>query len=938
MTAQPADTRGPGRIPLNTRGGPAVHDDERSPIQVAPERRTLLARALRAATNPGGRLMLVGEPGMGKTYLIDAVLQALPAERTIMSAQATAAERQPFAGLRDLFMSIPDEAIRRLPPEERDAVLATLGRGSAERTAPTTLQAGVTRFLTQASRGGITLVIDEWQWLDPETRRTLERALSVPGTGSSISLLAARRADGSAEDLAVRPLFAPTDVAAVLPLSSSSVRRVVVGAALGPLPASTLAAVAEASGGNPLWAIELASARVDGDPRRWSSGSVVEAMAHRVAALPLAVGDTLRLVAVLGSARIADLSLLHTDADAAVADGVARRVLRVDGGSVTAAHPLLAAAALHGLAPDEERALHTAVADLPLPAPRRLEHRDAGTAPGTHDGLADELATAAGRARRDGATETGLRLARKALLRTAHGSPRRPVRVTDAAESAFAVGDSALALEIVAELDVAELSLPVFDRAVSVHVLALDKTGGQSAVVRWLDRIQRSVALTDARSSIVETWRVISSHGQEDDAVRRLMALVEILPEAETPRTRSAALHWAAYFRLERGEGVDDDLVAGVRAVERTAGAPALEETADAMEALWPYQADDLVRSRANLTTYIRAAKAAGEAYATVQGLAHASIVETLAGRLDAADPLLHQTEHEARTLPLPVLPPSLYRARALLALARDQREVLDELLVGRMSPAAENRGSLLRAGVAGLDEAYSERWDEALEDLEDAYSAARSRHVDEPGKRLWIDVELVRAHLHVGDIDRAAALTADLAEIGQRPRRAHARGQALRLQALIAARLGDGESAVRLSSDGLTALRRGGFQPEVVRAGLEQVRILMNAGQAARGRHVLEGAAELAARIGDPRIVMQAEALRAQVDAADGRLALTPAELRVAEAAAAGRTNREIAADLFLSIRTVETHLASAYRKIGVRTRTQLALSLHDVSLARPA
>jgi DNA-binding NarL/FixJ family response regulator len=57
-----------------------------------------------------------------------------------------------------------------------------------------------------------------------------------------------------------------------------------------------------------------------------------------------------------------------------------------------------------------------------------------------------------------------------------------------------------------------------------------------------------------------------------------------------------------------------------------------------------------------------------------------------------------------------------------------------------------------------------------------------------------------------------------------------------------------------------------------------------------------------------------------------------------VAEAAAAGRTNREIAADLFLSIRTVETHLASAYRKIGVRTRTQLALSLHDVSLARPA
>jgi DNA-binding CsgD family transcriptional regulator len=934
MTTPPA-TRGADRTPT-TRGGPAVPDQGRRPMRVAPERRSLLARALGAASDPGGRLMLVGEPGMGKTYLIDAVLHALPADRTVLAVRSTAAEHQPFAGLRDLLAPIPDEAVRRLPREERDAVLGALGRGSVQRTAPAMLQAGVTRLLADASRGGATVVVDEWQWLDPETRRTLERALLVPGVASAISLLAARRADGSAEDLAVRPLFAPTDVAAVLPLGPSSVRRVVADAGLGPLPASTLVEVADASGGNPLWAMELASARVDGDPRRWASGSVVEAMGHRVAALPPGVREALRLVAVLGSARTEDLSLVHADADRAVADGVARRVLRVDGASVTAAHPLLAAAALHGLAPDEERALHTLVAELPLPAPRRLEHRDAGTAPGAREDLAAELAAAAGRARRDGATETGLRLARKALLRTAHGSPRRPERVADAAESAFAVGDAALALEIVAELDVEDVSLPVFDRAVSVLVLALDKTGGQTAVVRRLDGLQRSVEPGGARASIVDTWRVISSHGQEEDAVRRLMALVEVLPGAETPRTRSAALHWAAYFRLERGEGVDDALVAGVRALERTAGAPALEETADAMEALWPYQADDLVRSRANLTTYIRAAKAAGEAYATVQGLAHAAIVETLAGRLDAADPLLHQTEHEARALPL--LPPSLYRARALLALARDERDVLDELLVGRMSPAAENRGSLLRAGVAGLDEAYAERWGDALEDLEAAYSAARSRRIDEPGKRLWIDVELVRAHLQAGDVDRAAQITADLAVIGQRPRRTHARGQALRLQALMAARLGDDEGALRLSSDGLAALRRGGFQPEVLRAQLEQVGILEGAGQVARGRHVLEGAAELAARIGDPRLIARVEATRARLEAADGRAALTPAELRVAQAAAAGRTNREIAADLFLSVRTVETHLASAYRKVGVRTRTQLALSLHDVSLARPA
>ena len=57
----------------------------------------------------------------------------------------------------------------------------------------------------------------------------------------------------------------------------------------------------------------------------------------------------------------------------------------------------------------------------------------------------------------------------------------------------------------------------------------------------------------------------------------------------------------------------------------------------------------------------------------------------------------------------------------------------------------------------------------------------------------------------------------------------------------------------------------------------------------------------------------------------------LTPSELRVARAVAAGQTNRAIAADLVVSVRTVETHLANAYRKLGVHTRTQLALRLDD-------
>jgi DNA-binding CsgD family transcriptional regulator/KaiC/GvpD/RAD55 family RecA-like ATPase len=907
-----------------------------APMGLAPERRDLMTRAVDAATAPGGRLMLVGEPGIGKSHFIDAVRQRLESHRTVLFVRPNEGDRQPFAGLRDLLAAVPDAVFRQLEHGKREAVLAVLGDDPGRNINPVMVQAAVTQVLAMVAKGGATLVIDEWQWLDPESRRTMERAFLRQGVGSTLALVAARRADGSPEDIAVRPLFAPTDVTALVPLAPASVLRVVADAGIGDLAASTLAEVAEASGGNPLWAIELATARAEGDLRRWASGSVVEAVAHRVASLPETVRAVLQLVAVLGSAEIDDLALVCPSAAKAVADGAARRVFRYDAGRAAAAHPLLAAAALQALSAEEERALHATIAELPLPASQRLEHRDAGTPPGPDERLAQALTEAAARARRAGATETALRLARRSLARTDHALPSRATRVTDAAELAFAVGDAALALEVIAELDIEMLAVPTYDQAIAVLVLALDRTEGSGAVARRLNALQQVTQVGGDRWNILETWRTAALFGHDDDAIERLINLKDLLPSDDAPWARRTALSWAAYFRLDRGEGVDDDLIAELRATERHSAVPALEDTADAIEALWPYQADDLARSRANLAAFVRAAKGAGEMYSIVQGLSHSAIVETLAGQLSVAKDLLNQSEREARSLTL--LPPSLYRARGLVALAQDDREALDEFLLTPLSPAAEGRGALLRIGVSGLDNAYSERWDEALEDLDTAYSLARRHGINEPGKRLWIDVELVRALVRAGNLDRASTIIADLTELGRRPGRLHARGQALRLQALVANHLGDGERALQLSADGLTALRRSGFRSEVVRAMLEQVAILAKIGQVQRGLHILKEIAELAVRIGDPRLIARTESTRSRLNDADSRAALTPAEQRVAWAAAAGQTNREIAGDLFLSVRTVETHLAAVYRKLGFRSRTQLALNMHAVASPQPA
>jgi DNA-binding CsgD family transcriptional regulator len=893
---------------------------------VVPERQALFARVLQAATTPGRRVMLVGEPGIGKTYLVDALLQALGDERTVLWTRATEGDRPAFAGLRDLLSGVPDAAFRHLTAEQRSSVLAVLGRGPGRRVEMAVLQAGVTAVVAAVAGAGATVVVDEWQWLDQESRRVLERALLR--RGAAVSVVGARRADGTPDDLAVRPLFAPTDVVPLTALAPTSVQRVLADAGLGGLPASVLAEVVRRSEGNPLWAIQLAVGHDQGVVRQGPTSSVTAAVAGRLAALPAAVREVLQVVAVLGSARLEDLEAVRPGAGDVVADGLGTQVFRQDAETVTAGHPLLAAAALEALSAEEERAVHAAVAELPMPASRRLEHQDAGTPPGEDERLARELARAAGRAQRAGATETALRLARRAVSRTGTDAPERPGRVADAVELALATGDDVLAVEIAAVLDLGRLSVPVLDRVVAVVWQARDRIADRAAAGS-LEHLQRAAEPGSVRWHILESWRVAVTHADDPDVLDRLLALVDELPVDQAPRTRTIVLHSAAYMQLDRGRGVDEGLVERVRAVERIAGLPVLEDSADGMEAVWPYQADDLARSRSNLTLYVRAAKGSGETYAIVQGLAHATIVETLAGRLGDADALLQQTEQEA--LGLTQLPPSLYRARAMLALARDDRAALGPALETRMSPAGERRGSLLRAAVTGLDHAYSDRWDEALEHLEVAYAASRAFQVQEPGRRLWIDVELVRALVHVGDVERAAVLTSDLAVLGDRPGRTHARGQALRLQALLAHRSGDHDLAARSSADGIVALRRGGFRPELLRAQLEQVEMAGHVGQHARARSLLVSLGEAAARVGDPRLIGKVAAAQERLDDANRRTALTPAELRVAQAAAVGRSNREIAAELFLSIRTVETHLASVYRKVGVRTRTQLALHLHE-------
>jgi len=105
---------------------------------------------------------------------------------------------------------------------------------------------------------------------------------------------------------------------------------------------------------------------------------------------------------------------------------------------------------------------------------------------------------------------------------------------------------------------------------------------------------------------------------------------------------------------------------------------------------------------------------------------------------------------------------------------------------------------------------------------------------------------------------------------------------------------------------------------------------IRRHARQKRAAREALDAALVVLERLGAR---LWEEKARAELSAIGGRPAatreLTPTEERVARLAAAGRTNREIAKTLFLSVRTVETHLSRAYHKLGVRSRTELVFAL---------
>jgi DNA-binding CsgD family transcriptional regulator/predicted negative regulator of RcsB-dependent stress response len=220
-------------------------------------------------------------------------------------------------------------------------------------------------------------------------------------------------------------------------------------------------------------------------------------------------------------------------------------------------------------------------------------------------------------------------------------------------------------------------------------------------------------------------------------------------------------------------------------------------------------------------------------------------------------------------------------------------------------------------------------RVDDALDDFQAAGRHFLRGGVGTPSAAPWRSGAAL-AQLALGHRDAAQALAEEEVECASELGAPRALGLALRAHALAR-----GDDGIALLEASARALEGSEASLELARSLTELGAALRRCGRRADARDPLRRALDLATRCGADPLAQQADTelrasgARPRQPALSGPQSLTVSERRVAEMAAQGQTNREIAQALFVSLRTVETHLTHAFQKLGIDSRTKLAEAL---------
>jgi DNA-binding CsgD family transcriptional regulator len=887
-------------------------------------------------------LVLRGEAGIGKSALLDHVATAATAAtaaatsaqtgrlRVARTAGVEAESDFAYSALQQLCAPLLSH-LDRLPPVQQDALRVAFGLGSGQ--PPEMMLVGMAvlgLFAEAAAESPLVCLVDDTQWLDLMSLRILAfvgRRLEA----EAVALIFAERvADGQSE---VSSGMSGLPELTVTGLTDADARALLAEALPGPVDARVRDRIVAETGGNPLALLELPRSRSSaelafgfggssGSSGRGATGlatRVEDGFRHRVDALPPNTRTLLLVAAVepVGDAPLLwrALHLLGVGPEAAAPAEAADLITM--GAPVRFRHPLVRSAVWRGADAAALRAAHRALAeatDADRDPDRRAWHQ-AHAAVEPDEDVASALEHSADRAlARGGRAAAGSFLERAAALTP--DSPGRGRRALAAAQAYLDAGLPARVPDLLAAAELGRLDPPQHAtsarlRAMATHVV----NPGLGAVEPLLDAASQLRDLDPAaarRTSLAALGAALSTGRNDADGLRRAAEAVSAnLPPGDdaTDKILRGLNTWATQGPVAAFAPLQEGLASFTEAKDL----PLLWFAANVAVESGDLQALLDVTDRA-----VRFARTTGTLSILPSALTYRAAAVGYAGSFSRAEDLLTEAAVTDQAMGL-----AAYRATmAMVAAHRGSRQSALELAES-MERDGEQHGLGRLIGLAAYARAVLHN---GSGDYPAAMRAAnRGLEYQDFAMHYCTLSELVEAASRAGEPAVAAQACEELSDWAKAGTPwalgAHAVADAL-------------TSAPKLAEDryreAVEHFTRGGLETFAARTRLLFGEWLRRQNRRAQARDELRTAHKAAVEIG-----MEAFAERARRELLAtgetvrkrtvGAPVLTPQEAQIARLAAAGHSNAEIGAELFLSPRTVEWHLRNIFAKEGITSRREL-------------
>jgi DNA-binding CsgD family transcriptional regulator len=862
-----------------------------------------------------GTLVVVGDPGLGKTAVLDEA-RSLATDMRVLDATGVESELElPFASLHELLRPVLDR-LELLPPPQAGALASALALEQGE---PDSLavSAGVLSLLVEASEETPALVVlDDAHWLDRASAEALAFAARRL-VGERLAFLIAARSG-------LPTKFETFPRVELEPLGVEDARQLLRRRST-PVAIADEERLLHAAAGNPLVLLELPLELAGELPASATPHErLVRAFSSRVAELSPAARSGLLLAAAEPDApairRVAERIALELPDPLGEAE--AAGLVRFEGEQVVFRHPVVRSLVYSGATAGERRAAHQALAEaLPQDADRdRRAWHLAAAVEGVDEEVAAILEQTAERAAARGGHAAGAR----ALERAARLSPDRSEaarRLYAASRAAFWAGEATHAREL------AEEALPLADDPL-LHADLIQQLGG---IADW-----QGASLPE--TVFLKEYEQIE-HLDGERAARMLYVVITLRLKsfdaagaaALAPQLETAARDAGDWWKPRTLAGA---AAAYLHAGERERALELFHELAGwhAMPAGFAF--DYLALEwydvlRASLDETLREGRANGNRLRIVWNQGCAAHLELRLGRLDAATVAAAEAIQLGEVIGTPAL---VGTASAALAGVHAWR--------GEAAACRASAQVALDAGI-GLGDRFQEviahqalallalgegRPEDAIVQLEPIARLWAESTVVEPSAVPFVP-DLIEAYAAAGARDEAAAWLARFGRIALDADRRWALAACARCEGLVATP----ESLDEPFHRAIGLLEGSPLALELARTRLSYGEQLRRQGRRRDARMQLRPAHDLFAAAGASAWRERAAAeLRATgervADAAPARVDLTPQELNIALLVADGKTNKEIAAALYLSPKTIEYHLANTYRKLDIHSRAELA------------